>query len=272
MHIGLLLIIFLLLLRDHLLLLKIVWLSWVLHWFCLANHLEWGGKLCSRWVLTWLILIICWSYQVWRLGVVCFDITLLGHSPFWMEISLIYLPGPFLSLACIGVCNHIFVVIVAFSVTLEVLHVLAFWWSSYSHCILWCVCHRCKCEISLIQRKLKGILFLCLHIWFLHLLRSWKQMHLVCCSVAVQHLVHICWCLFVWLVVVFCHSRLRLFSKEHCRSIALTVEMHSLLRVSNPIVKLVPWERWSWQQCLEGMVVDNWLIPGTIVVVFDSVV
>ena len=43
-----------------------------------------------------------------------FGVTLLGHSPFRMEIGLIYLPGPFLFLACIGVCNHTFVVIVTF--------------------------------------------------------------------------------------------------------------------------------------------------------------
>ena len=45
-----------------------------------------------------------------------------------MEISLTDLLESFPFLACIGMCNHTFVVIVAFFVIMEVLHVLAFFW------------------------------------------------------------------------------------------------------------------------------------------------
>ena len=157
----------------------------------------------------------------------------------WLNLSarIISFPG------FIGVCNHTFVVVEAFFVILELLCVLAFWLSTVvvcGHYVLWCVFHRCRCKISLTQRLPKGILILCWHVLFLCLLRSWKQMQWVCCFLAVQHIVHIHWHLFARWVVVFCHSMLKLFSKGCCRSIALIVEMHYLLRVSNPIVKLVP--------------------------------
>ena len=146
-----------------------------------------------------------------------------------MEIGLIYLLKSFPFMACIVVCNHTFVVIVAFFVILEILHILAFWWPSlvaYGHCILWCVCCRWKCEIFLTWQLPRHC-----HSMFAYLVSTSvsvlevNAMGLLFCSNAVPSQYSLESHLSAWLMVVFYHSRLRLFSKECCRFIALIVEM-----------------------------------------------